>query len=253
MANSFLTWYLLDSRFEAQTRRYNYMENSKPDKHRKYARKPAPDMALEYERLIAAHQEERARIAQEIHDDISQRIALVGFALARLTQRLPDSTEELARGLGDAKKRLMEIGMDIQALSYRLDPPRFDVLGLANAAITFCKELSERQGVKITCYVGRLPRALPRDLSLSIYRVLQEALQNAIKHGGTHEFRVQLSIRTNAVELVVHDSGHGFDAIKAKLQSVNGELSIDATPHGGTSIRARVPLGAKRKSVARGG
>jgi PAS domain S-box-containing protein len=216
-------------------------------------------------KLIEAHEEERTRIARELHDDISQRLALLAITLHGLNQRLPSEAAELMREMADARKQVANLGNDIQALSHRLHSPRLEFLGLTKAATAFCKELSERQGVRIDFYAGNLPPKLAHEVSLCLFRILQEALQNAIKHSGSHHFQVSLMSRANDLELAVHDSGCGFEPAEAingpglgltsmreRLKLVNGELSIDSQPGSGTTIRARVPL-IRKKARRTGG
>src|SRR5262249_44648374 len=159
---------------------------------------------------IEAHEQERARIARELHDDISQRIAFLSITLGGLKQRLPASADELVREMESARKQVADLGSDIQALSHRLHSPRLELLVLTKAATVLCKELSERHRVRIDFQGDKMPQKLPHEVSLCLFRVLQEALQNAIKHSGLRHFRVSLRCRANIIELVVHDSGRGF-------------------------------------------
>ena len=136
-----------------------------------------------------------------------------------------------------------------------------EFLGLKKATIAVCEELS-RQGVKIDFHVGRIPGKLPLDISLCLFRVLQEALQNAIRHSNSHEFQVRLQGRANEIELVVRDLGRGFNpeetingpglgltSMRERLNLVNGQLLIDSKSQAGTTIIARVPLKSKTASA----
>jgi signal transduction histidine kinase len=138
-------------------------------------------------------------------------------------------------------------------------------LGLEAAAAMFCKELSGRLGVEIDFQSENVPKTLTRAISLCLYRVLQEALQNAIKHGGSRHVRVSLRPGVNDIELIVQDSGVGFNPHEAmrghglgltsmheRLKLVGGELSIHSEMQRGTTIHARVPLGLQMKSEAVG-
>jgi PAS domain S-box-containing protein len=199
-------------------------------------------------RLIEAHEEERTRIARELHDDIGQRLVLLAW--------------HLGSSSGNLRKQVEDLANDVQALSHQLHSPKLDYLGLAAAAAGFCKELSDRQRVEIEFHSENIPKELPKEISLCLFRVLQEALQNAIKHSGSRQFQVSLKDGTNEIELTVRDSGIGFEtdeAIKGpglgltsmqeRLKLVNGQLSIDSKPQRGTTIQARVPLKPRMKSA----
>jgi PAS domain S-box-containing protein len=206
-------------------------------------------------KLIKAQEEERTRIARELHDDINQRIALLALRLDRLKQGLPASAAELRQAIGGIGKQIADLGNDIQALSHRLHSPKLGLLGLVAAAASFCREYSGQHEVEINFHSENIPKALPDEISLCLFRILQEALQNATKHSGSRHFQVSLRCGSNDIELTVQDSGTGFkleDAIKGngigltsmqeRLKLVNGELSVDSGPQRGTTIRARVPV-----------
>jgi PAS domain S-box-containing protein len=211
-------------------------------------------------KLIEAHEQERTRISQELHDDLCQRLTLLGFTLEHLAER--PRSPALVRELDHAKKRLIGIAMDMQALSHRLHPPRLDLLGLAHAVKTLCHELSQARGVKIDCRVDAVDRAVPEEIALPIFRVFQQALQNAIEHSGTREFHVRLSIQENDVDLIVEDSGCGFDptdiinrsgigisSMQERMKLIDGELVIESKSGAGTTVHARAPRNAKPKSL----
>ncbi len=206
-------------------------------------------------KLIEAHEEERTRIARELHDDVVQRLALLIARLDGLKRGRPALAAELGSGIEEVHEQVVELASDIQALSHRLHSSKLEYLGLAAGANGFCRELSHRNGVEIAFHSENIPRELPREISLPLFRVMQEALQNAIKHSGSRQFQVLLRGRGNEIELTVHDSGIGFEpeeAIKGsglgltsmqeRLRLVSGQLSIDSKPQCGTTIQARMPL-----------
>jgi len=214
------------------------------------------------QRLIEAHEEERTRLARELHDDINQRLALVAVSLSGLKESLPAGAVELGRKIDEASKQISDVGNDVQALSHRLHSSKLEILGLTKATVSFCKELSERQGVKIDVHAESVPQDLPKEVSLCLFRVLQEALQNATKHSGVTYFQVSLIGGSSEIELTVHDSGIGFKpeeavrgrglgltSMKERLKLVDAQLSIDSKPQHGTTIRARVPLTQRMKSA----
>jgi len=207
------------------------------------------------EKLIEAHEEERSRIARELHDDISQRVAFLAVHMGNLKRRIPASSPELGQQIGDVRTKIEDLAADIQALSHRLHSSKLELLGLAAAADSFCVELSDRHGVKIDYHAENIPGELQPEISQCLFRVLQEALQNATKHSGSKDFKVSLTGRTDDIELTVQDSGIGFKpedvlkgrglgltSMKERLRLVNGQLSIDSNPQHGTTVEARVPL-----------
>ena len=206
-------------------------------------------------RLIEAHEEERTWIARELHDDINQRIALLAVELEQWNQQLPDSAVELHHYLGQVHQGLFDLGRDIQALSHRLHSSKLEYLGLVGAANSFCKELSEQHKVEIDFSHAAIPNNVPKEISLCLFRVLQETLQNAVKHSGVRHFIVDLRGTAGEIQLTVSDMGAGFDprdalnrrglgliSMRERLQLVKGEISIKSQPGGGTTIYARVPL-----------
>jgi len=204
-------------------------------------------------RLIRAQEEERTWIARELHDDFNQRIALLAMNLETLKQDLP--TSKVTRRIEEARKQTSELASDIQTLSHRLHSSKLELQGLIGAARGLCRELSDRHNIEITLRSHDIPKELPQEVALCLFRVLQEALQNAVKHSGVQQFEVSLKGALNEIELTVHDAGTGFDPAEAmsghglgltsmreRLKLVNGQLSIDFQSPRGTTIRARVPL-----------
>jgi PAS domain S-box-containing protein len=217
------------------------------------------------QKLIEAHEEERNWIARELHDDINQRVALLAVELERLNQEPSDTArlrEEIAQGI----RQLHDISGDIQALSHRLHSSKLEYLGLRSTAAIFCKELSDRQKVRIDFCSEDLPNDLPEEISICLFRVLQEALKNAITHSGSQHLQVSLSVELDEIRLMVRDSGAGFDpqgameargiglmSMKERLKLVGGTLSIDSRLHSGTTVHARVPISSGTKSAGTGG
>jgi PAS domain S-box-containing protein len=202
-------------------------------------------------RLIEAQELERLRISRELHDDIAQRVALLAIELGQL-QENPFQT----RGrIAELQKQTAEIAADIQSLSHELHSSKLQFLGLAAATKSFCQEFETQQKVAITFRTDDLPTALPPDISLCFFRVLQESLRNAAKHSSVCHFEVRLWGTSNEIHLTVSDSGVGFDnevakasrglgliSMEERLKMLNGTFSIESRPHLGTTIHARVPF-----------
>ena len=214
-------------------------------------------------RLIEAHEEERTWIARELHDDIVQRVALVAVELERCDQRATDATTGVHDHIRQARQRLSELGKDIQALSHRLHASKVEYLGLVGAARSFCQELSEQRNVRVEFKHSDIPAAVPKEISLCLFRILQEALQNAAKHSGAEHFAVEVNGTQDEICLSVSDSGIGFDwqnaisrrgigliSMRERLRLVNGELSIQSEPGRGTTVRAHVRIRQEDHSTA---
>jgi PAS domain S-box-containing protein len=206
-------------------------------------------------RLIDAQEQERAWIARELHDDINQRIALVGIEANALEQSIPDSAMEVRSSLDELQRHLAEIGSEIQAISHRLHSSKLEYLGLVAACKGFCKEIADHNGVTVEFTSEDIPHDLPKEVSLCLFRVLQEALTNAVKHSGAQRFEAHLRGISGEIELEVRDYGIGFDAAAAmisrglglismreRVSLVKGTLLIASKPMGGTEITVRVPL-----------
>jgi signal transduction histidine kinase len=205
-------------------------------------------------RVLSAQEEERSRIARELHDDINQRVAILGWELRSLERGQFDGTTEPRPSVDSVIERLAQIGTDIQRISRRLHSSHLEYLGLAAAAGVLCKDLHEQQQVEIDLVCEGIPRDLPRDVSLCLYRVLQEALQNALKHSGERHFRVELIGDSTAIRLTVRDEGVGFNirtdkrqglgliSMRERTRLVHGEFTVKSEPGQGTTIRCRVPL-----------
>jgi PAS domain S-box-containing protein len=206
-------------------------------------------------RLIEAQEKERTRIARELHDDIGQRLALLTIELERLQENSPDLPVEVRGRMGELHKQTSEMATDIQTLSHELHSAKLEYLGLAAAMRGFCKEFGEQQNVEIDFKIPDLPSPLSPDISLCLFRVLQEALHNSAKHSGVRHIEVGLWGTADEIHLAVSDSGAGFDSeavkesrglglisMEERLKLVKGTFSIESQPKRGTTIHARVPL-----------
>jgi signal transduction histidine kinase len=190
-------------------------------------------------RLIEAQEQERSRIARELHDDIGQRLALLAVELEQLHQDPPDLAE-VRRRMGELEKQVSEIATDIQTLSHELHSTKLEYLGPVAAMRGHCQELGEQTKGRLT---------------LCLFRVMQEALRNAVKHSGSRHVEVGLWGTSDEIHLAVSDRGIGFDREAAKksrglglismeerLKLQKGTISIESQPNRGTTIHACVPL-----------
>jgi PAS domain S-box-containing protein len=229
-------------------------------------RKHADEAFLGMSRKIEAHEQERARIARELHDDVVQRLALLSLELEGVQEDVPDAASELRTRIEALGNQTTQIVDDVQLLSHELHSSKLEYLGIVEAAKNFCKEFGERQKVEIDFQSHDLPTGLPAELSLSLFRVLQEALRNAAKHSGVKRFEVRLWGSTGEIHLSISDLGVGFDtetamkstglgltSMQERLRLVHGELSIKSQLRGGATIHARIPFDSSSDSARAAG
>jgi PAS domain S-box-containing protein len=206
-------------------------------------------------RLIEAQETERTRIARELHDDVNQRIALIGVNLGVAKQTFPAPEAQVR--IDETLKQVSDLASNIHALSHRLHSSKLNVLGVAAACAGFCSEFSDRHDVKIDFQSDSIPKTLPSEISICLFRILQEALRNALKHSGVRYYEVSLMNGSNEICLSVHDGGFGFDPEKAicgrglgltsmreRLKLVDGQLTIESKAQHGTTVSAHVPFHA---------
>jgi signal transduction histidine kinase len=143
--------------------------------------------------LIAAHEEERHRIAMELHDDLNQKVALLAVDLELLGQAPPESPQAFRRAVGKLAARIREISLEVHELSHELHPAKLEQLGLAATVRGFCREVSKKEGVRIKFLHRDVPRSIPMDKALCIYRIVQETLRNVVKHSGATQAESSLS------------------------------------------------------------
>ena len=231
--------------------------------HRKQAEEALLGMSL---KLIDAHEQERSRIGRELHDDIVQRLALLAVQLDRIQQEIPDSIPEFGRRICDLRNQTTQITNDAQLLSHELHSSKLEYLGIVGAVRNFCKEFSERQKVETDFQSHDVPPDLPPELSLCLFRVLQESMRNAARHSGVKRFEVRLWGNAGEIHLTISDLGAGFDkgaalkstglgltSMRERLRLVGGELSINSQPKGGTTIHARASFDSSGDSVRAAG
>lgn len=208
-------------------------------------------------RLARAQEEERARIARDLHDDTGQRLALLSIDLEQLKQVSMQLKSSLTEQLESLVKAASEITSDVHNVSRRLHPSQVELLGLPAALSNFCKDFAARNGMEIV-FVNSCPRQKPpQDAALCLFRVAQEAVRNVQKHSGTQSALVQLDEVAGSMRLCVTDQGSGFDpdaagfvqglgllSMQERLHSLGGELFVHSRAGRGTCIEACIPLSA---------
>lgn len=221
-------------------------------------------------RLINAQEEERTRIARDLHDDFSQRLALQCIELEQLRKILPESEMEGRARLLAMLKGAKAMSSDLRSLSHQLHSSRLEFIGLLPALSGLCREITEKYKIEVRFTGCELPIGIPKDIALCLFRVAQEALGNVVKHSQAAKANVDLRLKTNTLKLYVTDGGKGFDSevsnsgagigligMTERLRLVSGKLTIRSEPMRGTEIQAEVPLLAlandeQTKAVAAG-
>jgi signal transduction histidine kinase len=207
--------------------------------------------------LIDAQERERSRIARELHDDVCQRLALLSMEID-LASAVPKTNS--TKSLQDIGRLCGEIASDLQSLSHQLHSSILDHLGVATTVKEFCDELSKQYDLRIEFSAREVPKHLPKDISLCLFRVAQEALHNAVKYSGISEFTVEMIGAKDVIQLMVTDTGVGFDqedvkqhgglglvSMQERVHLVYGTFSVDSAPGKGTKILATVPLGVAER------
>jgi signal transduction histidine kinase len=207
-------------------------------------------------RLLQAQETERRRIARELHDDLNQSLALLSVELDVLGHKPSEPAAQLRERMQELSARVKQLSSAVHDLSHQLHPAKLEQLGLLATVRGLCKELTQSHGLPIEFSHHDVPAALPEDASLCLYRVVQEALRNVIKHSGARHAEVELSGRLDAIGVRIVDDGAGFDpgsvpgkgrlglvSMRERLRLVRGTITIGARPSGGTRIEASVPLG----------
>jgi signal transduction histidine kinase len=205
-------------------------------------------------RLLHAQEEERRRIAREMHDDWTQRLALLGIDLAKLEKHL-GARETALPLLRAMQEQLVSLSEDVHALSRQLHPSILDDLGLVEALRSECASFARREGIGVVYTPQEVPTNLPKDVALCVYRVAQEALRNLAKHAAVNEAWVALEATGQDLLLRVEDKGVGFDpavghaqpglglsSMEERVRLIQAQLSVSSAPGQGTTVEVRVPL-----------
>ncbi len=221
----------------------------------KELRKNAESLRRLTGRLIVAQEDERHRIGRELHDDLTQQLAVLAMDAGELEQQARATEREGRVGLQKIKERLMELSEYVQTLSRQLHPAIVEDLGISTALHSLCEELEQNEGILIDCEVDDVAADIPNDHALCIYRVAQEALRNIVKHSRATRAQVQLHSNKKTLKFQVRDNGIGFNPDEAKnqiglgLQSMKerarlfgGTMRVKPRPGDGTVISVSIPL-----------
>jgi two-component system CheB/CheR fusion protein len=214
--------------------------------------------------LLDLQEAERRRLARDLHDDVSQRVAAWAIEVAAMANDASLTPEAARHKLKILSGRVGELCADLERIARDLHPATIEKLGLVPALESLVSELDEREGVRVRLSCGELPRGISTEVSLALFRVTQEALRNVTRHSAARSARVHLAATGDHLVLSIADSGRGFDPARLKdirglgltsmeerIRLAGGSIVIDAKPGKGVKIVARVPFSAAAKERPR--
>ena len=204
------------------------------------------------ERLMSSQEDERRRVARELHDDISQEMAVWSMKLARAEESLPPEFREPLRPLQEGA---VELANKVHAISHSLHPAILEQLGLVDGIRHECERFTEHQGIEVDFRSDELPTRVPIEVALPVYRILQEAFRNIAKHAGAKHVKVRLGCKDEQVCLLIEDDGKGFEgerrdsdghlgllSMQERAHFMGGRLVIESAPAQGTRVELHAPL-----------
>jgi PAS domain S-box-containing protein len=204
-------------------------------------------------RLLTAHEDERRRLARELHDDLSQRLALIALEAGNLERMNPQPESPMQTQLQAMRQAIIELSKDMHSLSRQIHPAILDDLGLVHALRSECAGFSRREGIQVAYEVTDVPAAIPKNVAICFYRIAQEGLRNIAKHSRAEKASVIVSWLDGKLILTVRDNGIGYDMINAskgrgighviiaeRIRLIGGEFFVMSKPGEGTVIKAIV-------------
>ncbi len=216
-------------------------------------------------KLMHAEEKERRRIASELHDDFSQRLAVLSLGLENVDEATPAAFTDVHRQLHDLVKSTSDLSTDLHTLSHQLHSSTLESLGLVPGVAALCKEFTATQGIIVGFTSTEVPRSINSDTALSVFRIVQEGLRNLKKHSGVRDAEVDLRVNGTKLEVTVRDEGSGFDlkglrtneglgirSMEERVRSLGGKFEVRSEPGKGTTLRACLPFksGAESQGTA---
>jgi len=204
--------------------------------------------------LVAAQEEERTRIARELHDDLGQRLAVLAMKIDKLSNSAVALADDDIERLHEISARTSEIACDVQRLSHDLHPAQLEVLGLVKAVQGLCRDVSRQHHLQVDFRHAEMPDMMAPAVALSLFRITQEALRNIVKHSQSTNAAVQLAVVDEEIVLQIADSGVGFRtgdhdrtglgliSMRERVHLIGGRFAIHAAPGSGTRIGVSVPI-----------
>ena len=211
-------------------------------------------------KLLQAQEEERRRLARELHDGLNQELAMLAVELGVLARQIPNSLPSFRDQLFHLRGRTERLSNDLRTMTHQLHPAVLEHLGLVSALRSYCAEFSSLEGIQTWFSIEGELGHVSTDLALSLYRITQEALRNVAKHSGAKEAWVKISRKGHSLHLVIVDRGAGFSpeqdktglglgliSIQERVQLACGLLTVKAAPQEGTRIEVHVPITLKER------
>ena len=206
-------------------------------------------------RLIEAQEEERKRIARDVHDDYSQRLAMLAIDIEELEEKVGDTSQETKQQLDVLYERICELGADMHSLSHQLHSSPLESLGLVAGVRAFCEEFAVMEHVQVDFAHENVPRSIPADAALCLFRVVQEGLRNMKRHSAANKANVRIEGSSGNLHLTVSDQGKGFElgaptvgggigiwSMQERLRLLGGRLELTSHSKQGTRIDAWLPI-----------
>lgn len=218
------------------------------------ASRPDETLQLLTRKLLRAQEDERRSVARELHDGLNQTLAMLGVEVSIALDQLPPSARSVRRQLQQVRVRVEQLSEEVRQISHRLHPALLEHLGLVAALRSYCSEFEEYRRIDVLFVCQGSTDQIPFQIAVCMYRIVQEALCNAAKHGSAREVVVTLAVDDNEIKLSIADDGSGFDVIQTgqcsglglismeeRARIVGGRFSIDSHIGSGTRIEVVVP------------
>ncbi|MDX2153207.1 MAG: sensor histidine kinase [Bryobacteraceae bacterium] len=208
--------------------------------------------------LLEAQEEERRHVSRELHDSLGQKVAKLQFDIETLAKQRPSVPDGLNASLLSIRDEVAGLADDLRGLAHRLHPSSLQHLGLPVALRSYVREVSQREGLEVHIRIRGAPHSIPMEIATALYRVVQEALRNVVKHAGKASASVLLEGSSRQLQLTVRDTGPGFDldtlkrsrglgfiSMQERVRLVRGDFTLKTRPGRGVTISIRVPLKAQ--------
>ena len=207
------------------------------------------------ERMMKTQEQERIRIAGELHDGVMQEMLAATMILGTTKRRISDNPDAAKAAIDKVQQKLIQAGTDLRQLSHDLHPPLLQEAGLPKAVQSYCEEFGTASTIPVSCEVDETASELSRGSALALFRILQEALGNAAKHATASRITVRLTRQNGLVTLVIADNGVGLDRaqlaaggglglimMRERATQLNGTLDVESAPGRGTTIKVTIPF-----------
>ena len=221
------------------------------------------ELSVLTQQLLLAQEGERRRIASELHDGLSQSIAMLQVELGMILRQIPPSASSVRTDIKRLRVRVQDLSDEVRQVSHRLHPAVLDHLSLVPALKSLCSEFHAYRNLDVVFLCDGPIGEIPFNVAVSLYRIAQEALSNTVKHANATEVAVSLNLSNGEVVLSITDDGDGFDTVNAKhnpglgvismkerARIAGGRFSIESRLGAGTRVEIIVPVQKTRQEKA---